>query len=104
MSRHIGVFTTPAATMFTRTGASSNARPRVSPSIADRMLAATAQPGPGRAPAVPEVNTIEPPGRMFRQPCLAAVKAPQKRSSKKRRASATSVSSTRPSLSASPAV
>jgi hypothetical protein len=43
-------------------GASSTASARVSDSTAPQMLAATAQPGPGRRPAMPVVKVIEPPG------------------------------------------
>ncbi len=63
--------------MFTRIGASSTASARVSPSIAEQMLAPSDQPAWGRVPARPEVKTIEPPGRIPLLPYLAAIYAPQ---------------------------
>src|SRR5258705_2519303 len=44
--------------MLTRTGASSTAKARVSPSIAQQILAAKDQPGPGLAPATPDVSSL----------------------------------------------
>src|SRR5262245_51406412 len=58
--------------MLTRMGASSTARARISPSMAALMLAPRAQPARGRLAAIPDVNTIEPPSRIFRLPYLAA--------------------------------
>ena len=58
---HSGDRTTPGQTALTRMGASSTASARVSDSTAPQMLAATAQPGLGRRPAMPVVKVIEPP-------------------------------------------
>jgi hypothetical protein len=46
-------------------------------STAEQMDAPSAQPARGRCPAIPEVNTIEPPGRMPGLPYFAARNAPQ---------------------------
>jgi len=67
------VLTTPGETALTRVGASSTASARVSDTIAPQMLAAIVQPLSGRAPAMPVVSTIEPPGLMFALAYLAAV-------------------------------
>jgi hypothetical protein len=74
---HSGERTTPGATALTRTGASSTASARVSDSTAPQILAATAQPGPGRRPAMPVVRVIEPPGFRCGAAACAAHSAPK---------------------------
>src|SRR5262249_15673768 len=68
-----GVLTIPGATTLTRIGASSTANARVSPSMAEQMLAPSDQPDRGRMLARPDVKTIEPPCRMLPLPYLAAI-------------------------------
>src|ERR1700728_255701 len=104
MLPHSAVLTTPGETMLTRMGASSTASARVSPSIAEQMLDATAQPACGRRPATPELNTIEPPLRILPLPYLAAQNAPQYRVEKSRRAAARGVAPKLRSCGFSPAV
>jgi hypothetical protein len=72
MSRQRLLRTTPGATAFTRIGASSTASARVSASTAPQMLEATVQVACGRALAMPELRTIEPPGRKRGAACLTA--------------------------------
>jgi hypothetical protein len=50
--------TTPGLTASTRSGANSTASALVNPLTAPQMLAATAQPGPARAFAIPVVSVI----------------------------------------------
>ncbi len=101
---HIGVRIAPGRTALTRTGASSTASPRASPSMAAAPLAASAAPGTGRTPTVPEVSTIEPPGRRRGGACLTAVTAPQNRTSNTCLASSGGTSRSGRGLAASPAV
>ena len=86
ISLQSSVLTAPGHTALTRIGASSTASARVSASVAPQMLAATVQPLRGRNPAIPLVNVIEPPGRIWELPYFAAMNAPQNRSLKKPRA------------------
>ena len=86
MSLHSSVLTTPGQTAFTRIGASSTAKARVSASIAPQMLAASVQPFCGRKPATPLVKVIDPPGLIWGLPYFTAMNAPQKRMLTKPRA------------------
>ena len=90
--------------MLTRIGASSTANARVNPSIAEQVLDATDQPLPGRAPATPEVKTMDPPGRSLPCGAFAAARAPQYLSSKKLRAVEMSIAFNGTICRASPAV
>src|SRR5438876_196563 len=100
------VRTGPGRTAFTRTraGANSTASARLRLSTAPVTAAGTEVPGPGLVATVPEVNVIDPPGRIRPAACLAAQNAPQYRVSKNARAAAGSRSLTGPSSSGSPAV
>ena len=76
---HIGVRITPGRTALTRSGASSTASPLVRPSMAAAPLAASAAPGAGRTPIVPDVSTIEPPGLIRGAAFLTAAITPRSR-------------------------
>src|SRR5260370_37992097 len=74
-----GVSISPGATVLTRIGASSSAKPRPSDSTALHEAPITAPPGNGLCPATPVRNVIEPSGGIFGAAYLAVKKAPQKR-------------------------
>jgi hypothetical protein len=81
MPDHNGLRTVPGDTAFTRTGASSTARALAYASIVPAVPDATAHPGDGRAPAIPLVSTIDPPGRIRAAACFATTRIPKHRTS-----------------------
>src|SRR3954454_16467687 len=75
-SCQIGVSTQPGDTTLTRIGASSTASAAASEASAPLSAASNDARGPGRYAAMPEVNTIEPPGSSSGAPCLASSSGP----------------------------
>lgn len=75
---HSGERTTPGATAFTRTGASSTANAVVSAFIAPQRLTASA-PNLGCSPADPLVSVMEPPAGRRGPNTRTVLHAPMKR-------------------------
>src|ERR1700741_457661 len=98
------VRTTPGDTALTRIGANSTAKARVSETRAPHPAAATVQVLWGRAPAIPVVNTIDPPCLIFGVAYFTAAKADQKRSSNACLAFLRSIAPSSFNCSVSPAV
>ena len=88
----IGVSTQPGETTLTRSGASSIASAAASDASAPLSAASNDARGPGRYAAIPDVNTIEPPGSSIDAPCLASSNGPRSLESTADRAAFTSYS------------
>jgi hypothetical protein len=104
MFRQSSVWTSPAQTRFTLTGASSMASARVTASRAPQIPAAMTHPFRGRKPMIPLVRMIDPVVLIRLAAYFAAPTAPQKRVSKNQRAFSKSTVANSPRSNDSPAV